>query len=444
LGPVKAHEMNILIKYLGCAAIICGGSSFVSAQNKELKFNFNDDGSHYLKATFTGQVWMRYTESNPGTTVNGFDKPETYDIGLRRVRTQLFGKISDKVFLYTQFGINNFGYNSARRPGMFFHDVVTEYYVTPRALQIGAGLTAWTGFARYSSPAAASILAYDAPLYQQSTNDASDQFLRKLSIYAKGKLGKLDYRLILSDPMMIDGSINTVRPINTNSDFSYMPPKLQTSGYFMYQFIDEESNLTPYMAGTYLGTKNVFNIGAGFQYQPNAMWHYGNAVTKDTIQQDLLIYSVDVFYDHPVGTEGAAFTAYAALSHTDYGKNYLRNNGAMNPANATIGTSLNGGGSAFPTYGTGDVVFTQLGYLLPKPVLGEKCGQLQPYVDVTLARYDRLESDLLMWDAGINWLIEGHRSKITLNYQNRPVFRHTDFKEDSRRGMLVLQFQIAI
>lgn len=411
--------------------------------DRELKMNLNDDGSHYLKTTFTAQVWMRYNESNPGTTLNGFAKPQTYDIGLRRVRAQVFGKITDRVFLYTQVGINNFDYNSPRKPGIFFHDVVTEYYVTPRALQIGAGLTAWTGFMRYSSPAVASILSYDAPLYQQSTNDVNDQFLRKLSIYAKGKVGKLDYRFILSNPMLIDPSITAVKPISINSDFSYKPPHLQSSGYVIYEFLDEESNLTPYMTGTYLGKKKVFNIGAGFQYQSNAMWHYNNEVTKDTIMQNMVNFGADVFYDHPIGDKGAAVTAYVAASHTDYGKNYIRNNGAMNPAPAG-GTSFNGGGSAFPMYGTGTVLFGQLGYLLPKSLLGEKNGQLQPYADLTVSRYDRLKDDMIMWDAGVNWLIEGHRSKVSLNYQNRPVFSNTDLKELSRKGMVVLQFQLAI
>ncbi|MES2691683.1 MAG: hypothetical protein V4658_14855 [Bacteroidota bacterium] len=424
------------------ALAVCSIPTLAQTTPKDLRFKFNEDGSHYLKATFTGQVWMRYNESNPGTTVNGFAKPETYDIGLRRVRSQVFGKISDKVFLYTQFGINNFGYNSSRKPGLFFHDVVAEYYVTPRALQIGAGLTAWTGFARYSSPAVASILAYDAPLYQQSTNDVNDQFLRKLSIYAKGKIGKLDYRLILSDPMLIDGSVTTVKPINVHSDFSYKPAKVQTSAYLVYQFLDEESNLTPYMAGTYLGKKKVFNIGAGFQYQESAMWHYGDAVTKDTIMSDLLNLSADVFYDHPIGRKGSSLTLYAAASHTDYGKNYIRSNGVMNPASG--GTSLSGGGSAFAMYGTGYIYFAQAGFILPGSILGEKGGQLQPYADATFARYDRLKSDMLMWDAGVNWLIEGHRSKISLNYQNRPVFDATSLKEGSRKGMVVLQFQIAI
>lgn len=413
---------------------------------RELKLNLNEDGSHYLKATLTGQVWLRYTENNPGTTVNGYNQPSTYDIGLRRVRAQFFGKVSDKVFVYTQIGINNFGYNSARKPGIFFHDVVSEYYVTPRAVQIGAGLTAWTGFARYSSPGVASILAYDAPLYQQSTNDVNDQFLRKLSVYAKGKLGKLDYRLILSKPMLIDATTTTVRPINIHSDFAYTPPKLQTSGYVMYQFMDEESNLTPYMTGTYLGTKKVLNIGAGFQYQPQAMWHYTDTsiATRSIVMEDLLCYAIDVFYDNPIGSNGASIAAYAALSHTNYGKNYIRNLGVMNPATAGNVTSLNGGGNAFPMYGTGNTLFAQVGYLLPQGTLGEKSGQLQPYADFSFSAFDRLKEHALMWDAGVNWLIDGHRSKVSLNYQNRPVFSTVDYKESNRKGMVVLQFQIAI
>ncbi|MES2560220.1 MAG: hypothetical protein V4590_10790 [Bacteroidota bacterium] len=427
------------------ALVACTMQTFAQmGPTRELKMNLNEDGSHYLKATLTGQVWLHYNESNPGTTVNGYAQPETYDIGLRRVRSQFFGKISDKVFLYTQLGINNFGYNSSRKPGIFFHDVVTEYYVTPRALQIGAGLTAWTGFARYASPAVASILAYDAPLYQQSTNDVNDQFLRKFSVYAKGKLGKLDYRLVLSDPMLIDATTTTVKPLNVNSDFAYTPPKLQTSGYMMFQFWDQESNLTPYIAGTYLGKKRVLNIGAGFQYQPDAMWHLADTITKSIVKEDLLCYALDLFYDNPVGTNGAAITAYAAVSFTDYGKNYIRNNGAMNPATAASGTSLNGGGSAFPTYGTGNTLFVQAGYLLPKNILGEKGGQLQPYADITFSQYDRLKDNVLIWDAGVNWLIDGHRSKVSVNYQNRPVFSNTDFTESTRKSMVIVQLQIAI
>jgi hypothetical protein len=412
--------------------------------DKELKLNLNDDGTHFLKATFTAQVWNRYTDNNPGSSINGYAEKETYDIGLRRVRAQFFGKITNNIFLYTQIGINNFGYNSARKPAMFFHDVVTEYYITPRTLQIGTGLSAWTGFARYSSPAVASILGYDAPLYQQSTNDVNDQFLRKLSLYAKGKVGKVDYRFILSKPMLIDGTTTTVKPINLNSDFAYTPPKIQTSAYVMYQFLEEESNLTPYITGTYLGKKKVLNIGAGYQYQPLAMWHYNDSTRSQVVKQPLLNYAIDVFFDHPVGEKGSAITLYAAAAHTDYGKNYLRNNGIMNPTSSNVSTSLNGGGNAFAMYGTGNVYHVQVGYLLPQKLLGETNGQLQPYADITIAKYDLLKDDMVMWNAGVNWLVQSHKAKLSLNYQNRPIFSKTEYTQIERKGMVVLQIQIAI
>ena len=432
-------------KALLVVLIVAGMQALAQTQpNKELKLNLNEEGSRYLKATFTAQVWNRYTDNNPGSTVNGYTEKETYDIGLRRVRAQFFGKVTEKVFLYTQVGINNFGYNSARKPGLFFHDVVTEYYVTPRVLQIGTGLTAWTGFARYSSPAVASILGYDAPLYQQSTNDVNDQFLRKLSTYAKGKVGKIDYRFILSKPMLIDATNTNVKPIGLNSDFAFTPPKLQTSAYVMYQFLDEESNLTPCMAGTYLGKKRVFNIGAGYQYQPKAMWHYED-INRTTVKKEALFnVAVDAFLDYPIGNKGEAITIYAAAAHTDYGKNYLRNNGAMNPTNASVGASLNGGGNAFAMYGTGNVYHVQAGYLLPKYILGENNGQLQPNADCTLAQYDLLKNNMVMWNVGANWLINAHQTKLSLNYQNRPIFSKIDYTQTTRKGMIVLQLQIAI
>ena len=38
---------------------------------EELRLTLNDDGSHFIKATFLNQVWLRCNESNPGTTVLG-------------------------------------------------------------------------------------------------------------------------------------------------------------------------------------------------------------------------------------------------------------------------------------------------------------------------------------------------------------------------------------
>ncbi len=416
----------------------------VAEKPEALKINLNDDGSHYFKATFTAQVWTRYNESNPGTTVFGYEKTETFDIGLRRVRTQLYGKVHDRFFLYTQFGINNFNSISARKPGLFFHDVVAEYYIMPRALQVGTGLTAWTGFSRYASPSVASIMGFDAPLFEQTTNDANDQFLRKLSVYAKGKIGKLDYRVIASDPFAAQNS-TVIKPISVNSDFSYKPPKLQSSAYVMYQFLDEESNLTPYMTGTYLGRKKVFNIGGGFEYQQSAMWHWNDMITKDTIMQDMFHYAADMYFDYPTGKKGAAISAYAAYMHMGFGKDYIRNLGVMNPADGSNRLSvLNGGGNAYPMMGTGNVYYGQVGYLLPSSLLGKKNGQIMPYMMYTYSKFERLKEDVSLFDFGLNYFIDGHRAKLSLNYQSRPVFDSFTLMESSRRSMMVFQCQIAI
>lgn len=435
----------IVIQLLGITIL----SKAQKKDDKELKISLNEDGSHYLKTTFTAQVWSRYNENNPGTTVFTYPEKNTFDIGLRRVRGQVFGKIHDKVFVYTQVGINNFNYLSARKPGIFFHDVLAEYQLTNRSMQLGMGLTGWTGFSRFSSPAIASILGYDAPLYQQSTNDVTDQFLRKLSIYGKGKLGKLDYRVVISKPMAA-AAYNMAyanKPISSNSEFSFKPSKLQSSAYLMYQFFDEESNLTPYMAGTYLGKKKVLTLGAGVQYQKNALWHLGaDSVngSKPSIEEDLLNYSVDVFYDAPAGSKGAAISFYGALSHMGFGKNYIRNASVMNPADPNSLLIINGGGNGIPLYGTGNVVYVQGAYLLPSTLMDEKAGRLQAYLMLMHANYERLNGPMQVFDIGLNYYIDKQRAKLSLDLQNRPIFNASDAKESGRRNAVILQFQIAI
>lgn len=415
-------------------------------EKKELRFDFNADGSHFLKVTFLNQIWMRYTENNPGTTVFGTRKSTTNDIGLRRTRIQVFGPLSDHVFVYTQIGTNNLTYNGARKQGLFFLDAIGELKLAGSHLSMGAGLTGWSGYTRYASPSVGSILSMDAPLYQQATNDVTDQFLRKFSVYAKGKLGKLDYRMALSTPMSIQNSAVQTATIRETSLFSSEPAKLQLQGYYMYQFLDQESNLIPYNTGSYLGKKRVFNFGTGFITQKDAMWHLENG--SDTIRSTLGLFAVDVFYDAPVDEEkGTAITLYASYSINDFGKNYVRNLGVMNPANGVNNLgSFNGAGNAFPMIGTGTTFYTQAGYLLKNNLLGT-WGTLQPYAATQISDFDLLHDTMLMYEGGLNWLLEGHRSKLSLNYQSRPVFTQDlngDYQSQTRAGMWVLQMQVLI
>lgn len=426
---------------------------------KDGKLPLNADASRYIKFTLLNQVWMRYNQSNPGTTVGGYNAPNTYDIGIRRFRIQFYGQLTDRVFIYSQIGLNNLSYNADRKSGgtpgasqsgtggFFLHDAVAEYAIVKNKLSFGAGLGAWNGLARYASASAGTIMGLDLPTLEETTNDVTDQFGRKLSIYLKGKLGKLDYRVALSDPLLYQKAPGYVAAPGPNATFASTPPKPQYQGYFSYQLKDQESNLTPYTAGTYFGKKTVLNVGAGFIVQPEAMWFtQGNPASLQTraMQQ----YAVDVFYDAPLtaAPDAASVSFYAAALHYDYGPGYLRLGAPMNPATGTANASSNslgGFGNAFPEYGTGNSVYSQLGYKFKDNLVGT--STFMPYVAYQYSYYDRLADKVNFYDAGINWLVTGHTSKFTLAYQNRPYFITTgDGRNvvDSRRSAVILQYQV--
>jgi hypothetical protein len=428
------HFLSACVLWLCCAAGL-------SAQGfKDGKLYLNEDGTNYFKITLAVQSWVRYQDYNPGTTIFGFSKARGADIGIRRMRMQWIGQLTDRIFVYGQIGENNFNNISDRKLGFFVHDAYGEYAVLKQRLSVGAGLSGWSGLSRFSSPSVGTILGVDAPLYLQSTNDVTDQFLRKLSVHAKGKLGKLDYRIALSQPMAIQKSANYNPTVTSNAAFSARPPAMETNAYAMVQFKDQESNLTPYTTGTYLGKKTVLNLGAGLVYQPRAMW-YINAVTPaDTLEHNMTQANVDVYYDAPIGGKGAAISAYTALTYLDFGPNYLRNNGVMNPANGDNNPSiLNGGGNAFPLVGTGTVLFAQIGYKFPDNTLGKI--SLLPYVAWQHAQYERLNKPMNFLDLGISWLLKGHTSKVTTAWQSRPVYQ-TSGSLDGRKSAFLLQYQV--
>jgi hypothetical protein len=425
-----------------------------AADKDALKFNLNADGSHYFQFNVLNQTWVRFNENNPGTTVENKLKDNSFDIGLRRTRFQIYGQLTDKVFIYFQFGMNNFNsqFNtgSNRKLHAFFHDALCEYKVSKgNQLKLGGGLTIANGLSRFSQPSVSSIMTMDVPVFAQSTVDQTDEFSRKLSIYARGQVGKFDYRFILSDPFPISsaGNNGNLSP-QSFSTFSNYGHTLQQQGYIMYQFFEHENHTTPYMTGTYLGKKKIFNIAVGGIFQKDAMWKW--KAPNDTAYQDMKLFAVESFLDMPLSSKHDAISAYAGFFNTDYGTNYLRYNGLMNPANGRSLMPINyltgqgpTFGNAYPMFGTGQVIYTQLGYLFPE---GKKTkSRFMPYATFTTAKFDQLQKKQMnVYNAGINCLINGHKSKFTLDWQNRPTYEIVagGLKNGPRKNSVVLQYQI--
>ena len=414
---------------------------------EEMKLKLNEDGSHYLKWTFLNQVWLRYNDSNPGTLVMNEAANQTVDLGLRRTRIQFFGQLSDHVFFYMQFGQNNFNFLSQnagnRKLQAFFHDALGEYNVWKgnNKLKFGGGLTIANGLSRFSQPSVGTIMTMDVPVFAQATVDQTDEFSRKLSVYARGQLGKLDYRLVLSDPFPITTNGQPVPALSSNATFSQIGHHKQYQGFFSYNFFDKEPHTTPYMTGTYLGKKKILNLEAGFITQSGATW---TKEATDTVYHAMKLWSVALYYDAPINKEkGTALSAYAGYFDYNYGPGYLRYNGIMNPANGSsvAGAPTGSYGNAFPMFGTGKILYTQVGYLFKKDLLGEGNGTLMPYASMMFADFTRLSSGMTVVNAGLNWLIKDHSSKLTLDYQLRPVF-DTSLEKTGNKGQVVLQYQI--
>lgn len=425
--------------------IICFSIQFQSLSQsspEEVRLSLDESGDRYLRFTGLAQMWFRHTQMNPGSTVNGEPVSQYSDISIRRLRFQVYGQLTDRVFFYTQFGQNNFNFHTEKYTGAFFHDAILEYAFVKEYLTVGGGLTAWGGMSRYASPSIGSILSLDAPLYQQATNGVNDQFLRKLSLYAKGQLGKLDYRLAITQPMSITGLPDDQEaPTSMAYSFANGAANKQFQGYFKYMLLDKESNLTPYQAGSYLGKKSIFNIGAGIIYQGDAMWAMDES--GETVYNDMVLLGVDVFYDAPVGDQ-AAFTFYGAFTNYDFGSGYVRNVGVNGAATGSTGINPGGIGNAFPMVGTGNTFYSQVGYLFGKNFITAG-GKFQPFVTAQYSDYDYLTDPMLMYEVGANLLTHGtHGSKLSLMYQSRPVYADAGgVAADSRKGMTVLQYQVS-
>lgn len=445
---MKTHFITALL----LANLLCSAQS--NNDKKTLRFSLNESGERYIQATFLNQVWLRFNENNHGTLIENKAQSHVFDIGLRRTRMQVLGQLSDKVFLYFQFGQNNFNaqYNSTsnRKIAAFFHDALCEYKVSKNnQLKLGAGLTIASGLSRFTQPGIGSILTMDVPVFAQTTVDQTDQFSRKLSVFARGQIGKIDYRLVLSDPFPVSSNGQTQPAISSNAGFALHGHQLQYQGFIMYQFFEHETHTTPYMTGTYLGNKKVFNIGGGFISQKNAMWRLEGA---DTIYQPMEHIALETFLDVPLNKEKkTALSAYLGYFNTFYGSNYLRYNGIMNPAN---GSNLPGSfsvgaqgpvfGNALPMFGSGQTLYTQLGYLLPK-FKNETPGRLLPYASASISKFHKLNGLICStYNLGLNYLINEHQSKLTLDIQNRPTFLTiaNEITASKRMNSITLQYQI--
>ncbi len=425
---------------------------------KPLTFKLNEDGSKYVRFIMWHQFWTTYTQNNAGTKDNkGNDQTANWDMALRRSRFLAYAQISPRFLVLTHWGINNqsfinggasagsnlsgaiggvssiidstgavtgvagsalSGSNSAKRPQLYIHDAWTEFAVVPGKLHIGTGLHYWNGVSRMSSNSTLNIFSVDAPIFNWFNIEATDQFARQLGIYAKGQVGRLDYRLALNKPFVFGSSAAAIAAngISVNAINEHWA----NAGYIDYMFWDKENNTLPYFVGSYLGSKKVLNIGAGWYNHKGAT---ASKATDGTVtSHDETILGADVYMELPINkAKGTMLHASATYYNMDFGPSYLRNLGILNMHTTAASTeSWAGGGNAQPTIGTGQIIYAEAGFLLPKLKTGH---QIMPYATVTNKNFERIGKASTQFSLGCNFYIAGNNAKITAEYQTRPTYK---------------------
>ncbi len=431
-----------LIKYTKAQQIENQKTS--SFPKKSLKWYVNKNQNHWIEVHTYAQLSGRVNQNNPGSLVNDELEKRTTDISIRRFRIGIKSQVSDHLFVYTQFGTNNLNYLSSRGASIKLLDAYATYSFSEK-LSIGAGKSLWNGLSRFSAPGTSQLMVIDVPFLALPTVNTTDDLLRNLSIFAKGKLYRFDYRFLMSKPfsMQTDNTIPT-SPKEGIAQLTKSFSTMQYAGYIKYEFLEYESNKYASHPGTYLGVKKILSLGLGFKFQSDALFSINQEQERS---HNMNLLAADIFLELPFNKKkGTAFTSYLGFFEYDFGPNYIRSIGANNPANGldSENASFNGKGNAYPVIGTGTSLLYQLGYLFPK--MNKNNEQFQFYGRVQYSDFDRLQDPMTAFDLGINWFFNGHLSKLTLNAQNRPIFynRHNNLKEGDTKWMFTLQYQFRL
>ncbi len=427
---------------------------------KPLTLKLNEDGSKFVRIITWHQFWGSYTENNPGTLdVNGKAQKGNFDFAIRRSRLLILAQVSPKFLILTHFGINNQSFinggflgtsganNSGKKPQMYIHDAWVEYAPILGKLHIGAGLHYWNGVTRMASASTLNFMTMDAPIHNWFNIEGTDQFARQLGLYVKGQIGKFDYRLNVNKPYVFGVANNSsfTSPYAVN----IFNEKWSTAGYFDFQIFDKEDNKLPYFVGTYLGAKKVLNVGVGYHFHPKST-AYRPSPTDSVKVTNQMNFGADVYLDMPLKTKKpTAINFYSSFTYHNFGPNYLRNLGILNEHTTTESlatnpnTSWSGGGNLQPTIGTGFIWYSQLGFLTPKLKNG---SAFMPYVSHTLKDFDRIGKVSNQVDVGLNYLINGHNAKITVQYGIRPVYKsetgNPNPVQNGYKGQLTFQTHI--
>ena len=417
-------KTNLLCFFMLFVSIVVHAQSETSEVDhsyKPLKVNLDESGSKYVRFILWHQQWLQTNnrEGDANLQLSSF---------ARRSRVLAYAQVSPKFLILTHFGLNNLNNGNLTSLGnngdaaqFFLHGAWTEFKVSSgNELFVGSGLHYWKGLTRLSNQSTLNFMTMDnpRPFVHWHSLGITDQFARHMGVYAKGQIGQFDYRIAMNNPLnpanSLGGGANfgAAFPGAAASDITYdgaantdtdndLTGNTLVEGYFRYNLFDSESTKLPYQVGTYFGKKEILGIGVGFFSHANGA--YNNATNE---HENVFHIAGDIFYDAPIF--GGALNAYLSFISFNYGDNYVSR-----------------------WVGTGTNLYGHVGYFVEDL-------KIMPYVAFQSGNYEALQDNINSLDIGVNYYVNGHHAKITLEYHTI----RNDFRDAPATGGDVTRWRL--
>jgi hypothetical protein len=342
------------------------------------------------------QTWYQWVEDGKD---NAGSFEDMNDFMLRRAYLYLKGQVTEQVSFFTHIASDKVGMEN---PDGTTVDNETEWrdlWITlnlDEAFKIQMGRMYVPLTRNYGTTSTKAMLTLDLPFLQGGSRGG---------IFYASKTGRDDSVTLWGNPL--DGLLQYRLMISEGVEGTNNPEdNLRFAGRLSLSLLEPEAGW--FNKGTYLGKKKVLSLGLGFQSQDDLTL---NGVTG----QDNDVWTVDAFFDHPVG-EGAVSAEAAYID--------IRN---CTQTVAALYTDLAAGDDAENWY-------INAGYLFPGTI---GIGRLQPYIRYeTVDVDDKNETDF--WSGGVNYYLKGHNCKLTADYM------HVDPDNDAKDERGIFTFQITL
>ncbi len=352
----------------------------------------NASSQDKVDIAFWSQAWYQNVENGNGD--NGLN-----DFMVRRAYLSVKGQPTGYLGFFTHIAVDRFGQDGLNNPSMGLGSGLTfrDLWIT---LNLNEGFIVQAGrmyvplTRNYGTTSTRSLLTTDLSFLQGGIRGG---------IFYTSKVGRDDGVTIWGNPS--DGLFQYRLMISEGMEGSSNPDdNLRFVGRAVVNLLEPETGW--FNQGTYLGQKKVFSLGAAFDSQNNLTLNDQSGLNNFT-------WTIDLFFDHPVGN-GAVTVESAWISL----HNSTQNNGFVQLSEAD-----NAG-----------LFYLQSGYYFGTPV---GWGNIQPYFRYESASVETKNNTGIL-SGGLNYYLKGHNAKASFDYT---VINHP---EADAQSIITVQLAVGI